>query len=92
MMSRVNKRLTAVADVRGEKIADDDLQWYGTDPGGPIPPDDGLSTVEVNDVDIDIPDDAIVCLLNEVNPLDISENFGIDLFQRGLELMQDNEI
>jgi hypothetical protein len=88
MMSRVNKRLTAVANVRGEKIADDDLQWYGS----PIPPDDGLSTVEVNDVDIDIPDDAIVCLLNEVNPLDISENFGIDLFQRGLELMQDNEI
>ncbi|CAB4030763.1 PREDICTED: uncharacterized protein LOC107332848, partial [Paramuricea clavata] len=44
MMNRVNERLTAVVDVRGERdMGDDDLQWYGTDTDGPIPPDNGLN-------------------------------------------------
>ena len=47
MIDRTDERLSAVADVRGEA----DLQWYGTDPDGPIPPHDGQHTVEVNDVD-----------------------------------------
>ena len=92
-MNRVNERLAAVADVRGEaEMGDDDLQWYGTDPDGPIPPDDGLNTVEVNDVDIEIPEDVMVRLTNEINPLQVSETFGIDIFQRSVALMQDIEV
>ena len=89
MMNRGNERLSAVADVRGEpELGNDELQWYGTDPDGPIPPDDGLHTVEVNDVDLEFSDDVIMQLANEVNPLETSENFGIDIFQRALTFMQ----
>jgi hypothetical protein len=93
MMNRVNERLTAVVDVRGEReMGDDDLQWYGTDTDGPIPPDNGLNTVEVNDVEIEIPEDVMARLTNEVNPLHVSGNFGIDIFQRGVALMQANGV
>ena len=70
------------------ELGNDELQWYGTDPDGPIPPDDGLHTVEVNDVDLEFSDDVIMQLANEVNPLEMSENFGIDIFQRALTFMQ----
>ena len=37
----------------------EDLEWYGFDPYAPRPHDDGLSTVELDDVDIDNEDDVI---------------------------------
>ena len=89
MIDRTDERLSAVADVRGEaEMGDDDLQWYGTDPDGPIPPDDGLHTVEVNDVDFELPDEIMTRLANEINPLETSQAFGIDIFQRGVAFMQ----
>ena len=52
MTDRVNGRLTAVADVRSDaNISGHEHEWCGFDPDAPPPPDDGLSTVEVDEVD-----------------------------------------
>ena len=59
MIDRVNGRLAAVADVRSDAVADvrsdanisgHEHEWFGFDPDAPPPPDDGLYTVEVNEV------------------------------------------
>ena len=51
MIDRVNGRLAAVADVRSDaNSSGHEHEWFGFDPDAPPPPDDGLSTVEVNEV------------------------------------------
>ena len=51
MIDRVNGRLAAVADVRSDaNFSGHEHEWFGFDLDAPPPPDDGLSTVEVNEV------------------------------------------
>ncbi|XP_044183537.1 uncharacterized protein LOC122964112 [Acropora millepora] len=89
MIDRFNGRLTAVADVRSNaNVSRDDYEWYGFDPDAPPPPDDGLSTVEVNEVDLNLPDVIISRLTNEINPLEDSSAFAIDIFQGALEFLE----
>ena len=64
----------------------EDLEWYGFDPYAPRPHDDGLSTVELDDVDIDNEDDVITILRNSIDPLAVSNSFGIDLYMKALSL------
>lgn len=81
--------LPAVADVRSEaNISGHEHEWYGFDPDAPPPPDDGLSTVQVNEVDLNLPDNIISRLSNEINPLGNSSAFAIDIFQRALEFLE----
>lgn len=89
MIDRVNGRLTAVADVRSDaNVSGDDYEWYGFDPDAPPPPDDDLSTVEVNEVDLYLPDVITSRLTNEINPLENSSAFAIDIFQGALEFLE----
>ena len=89
MIDRVNGRLAAVADVRSDaNITGHEHEWFGFDPDAPPPPDDGLSTVEVNEVNLDLPDNFISRLSNEINPLENSSSFAIDIFQRTLEFLE----
>ena len=54
IIDRVNGRLAAVDDVRSNaNISGHEHEWFGFDPDAPPPPDDGLSTVEVNEVNLD---------------------------------------
>jgi hypothetical protein len=64
----------------------DDLQWYGFDPYAPRPDDDGLSTVELDDVELDNEDDVLAILTNSLDPLAYSNSFGIDLYMEALSL------
>ena len=59
---------------------------YGFDPYAPRPHDDGLSTVELDDVDIDNEDDVITILRNSIDPLVVSNSLGIDLYMKALSL------
>ena len=89
MIDRVNGRLAAVADVRSDaNISGHEHYWHGFDPDAPPPPDDGLSTVEVNEVDLDLPDNIVFRLLNENNPLENSSAFAIYIFQRAFEFLE----
>ena len=49
-----------------------DYEWYGLDPEAPPPPDDDLSTVEVNDVSLDVPGQVVNRFTNEVDPMEHS--------------------
>lgn len=57
MIDLRNRQLPAVADVLESMESTDDLEWFGYDPQAPHPVDDGLSTVVVDDVDIEKPED-----------------------------------
>ena len=57
---------------------------YGFDPYSPRPHDDGLSTVELDDVDIGNEDDVITILRNSIDPLAVSNSLGIDLYMKAL--------
>ena len=64
----------------------EDLEWYGFDQNAPSPSDNGLSTVEV---------DNVVCpllpqqeqLLLTIDPLADSNVFGIDIFVQARKLV-----
>lgn len=89
MIDRVNDGLCTVSAVVNDGyLSNDDLNWYGFDPGAPLPPDDGLSTVEVNDVDFDVPSEVLALLSHEIDPLANSTAFGMDIFERGVIFLQ----
>ena len=64
----------------------EDLEWYGYDGSAPRPSDDGLSTVEVEDLNHDFPD-VIEQLENSVDPCQDSNDFGKDIYLRALDVM-----
>ena len=82
-----NHSLVGISDIAESGGDVDDLEWYGYDPFVPTPSDDGLSTVEVEDVNIDLPIDILTLLRQNIDPLQHSDSFGIDLFQNGLVLL-----
>ena len=51
------------------------MDWYA-----PTPSDEGLSTVEVLDVDVSFNDDVFQSLTANVNSLQYSQSQGIDIF------------
>ena len=79
-----NHQLMAVAEIVEQEPSFDDLSWYGYDPSAPRPMDDGLSTVNVEDVEIDIPGNVIHDLRATINPIQLPNSYGIDLFTDGL--------
>ena len=85
-----NHSLVGISDI-AESGDVDDLQWYGYDPFAPTPSDNGLSTVEVEDVNIDLPTDTLALLRQNIDPLQHSDSFEIDLFQNGLLLLMQAE-
>jgi len=86
MLDIRNHELVGVADVVGDADLGH-LEWFGYDPQAPPPDDDGLSTVEVEDITIDLSDNAMQQLRNEVNPLEFSDSFGIDLYVKALSIV-----
>ena len=65
----------------------DNLEWYGFDGGAPQPPD-GLTTVEVDDIQIDLPEEVTLTLNQEINPLETSNVLGMDVYRRALQLVE----
>ena len=88
MMDLRNSHVTHVAEVqesiKNEKL--EDLEWFGMDWYAPIPSDEGLSTIEVLDVDVPFNDDVFQNLTVNVNPLQYLQSHGIDIFIDALDL------
>ena len=82
------RETTATADVRNCNTTTDNLEWYGFDGGAPQPPDDGLTTVEVDDIQIDLPEEVTLTLNQQINPLETSNVFGMDVYRRALQLVE----
>ena len=75
-----NNRITGILDVT-HGTAIDDLEWFGYDPDAPAPSEDGLSVVQVEDVNVDLTDPAPQELFHEVDPLQYSDSFAINVYQ-----------
>ncbi|CAB4025148.1 Hypothetical predicted protein [Paramuricea clavata] len=69
MLDIRNHQLSAVANVADSETGFDDLEWFGFDPYAPTPDDEGLTTVVVDDVNIDVEDHILNQLINNTNPL-----------------------
>ena len=77
MMDQRNQHLSAVADISQVEPSAGDLDWFGFDHLAPTPMDDGLPVVLVEDAYIELRE----TVLNEViNPLQVSNRFGIDIY------------
>lgn len=87
MLDIRNHQLSAVANVADSETGFDDLEWFGFDPYAPTPDDEGLTTVVVDDVNIDVEDHILNQLINNTNPLQNSDSFGIDLYQDALSFL-----
>ena len=83
-----NHQLMAVAEIVEQEPSFDDLSWYGYDPSAPPPMDDGLSTVNVEDVEIEIPGNVIHDLRATINSIQLANSYGIDLFTDCLKVLQ----
>ena len=83
-----NHQLMGVAEIVEQEPSFDDLCWYGYDPSAPRPMDDGLSTVKVWDVEIEIPGNVINDLRATINPIQLPNSYGIDLFTDCLNFFQ----
>ena len=71
MMDLRNSYVTHVAEVQESINSEtlEDLEWFGMDWYAPTPSDEGLSTIEVLDVDVPFNDDVFQNLTVNVNPL-----------------------
>ena len=83
-----NHQLMAVAEIVEQEPSFYDLSWYGYDPLAPSPMDDGLSTVNFEDVEIEIPGNVIHDLRATINPIQLSNSYGIELFTDCLNFLQ----
>ena len=80
-----NHGFSGAVGVSGSAEEVQDLEWYGYDSDAPIPSDDGMSTVEVDDIDLpDLEVDELTC---QINPLAYSDSFGIDIYEQALSLV-----
>ena len=82
MMDLSISHVTHVAEVQESINSEtlEDLEWFGMDWYAPTPSDEGLSTIEVLDVDVPFNDDVFQNLTANVNPLQYSQSHGIDIF------------
>ncbi|RMX54520.1 hypothetical protein pdam_00004572, partial [Pocillopora damicornis] len=87
MLDISNHSQVGISDITESKGDVDDLQLYGYDPFAPTPSNDGLSVVEVKDINIDLPNDTLTLLKQNIDLLQHSDSFGINLFQNGLLLL-----
>lgn len=84
MLDMRNHQQSGVASVVDLETDVNELDWFGFDPYAPTPDDDGLTTVEVDDIILDMEDHTFDELRNKINPLQNSDSFGLDLYQGAL--------
>ena len=89
MLDMRNHQVAGVSDVADLETDIDDLEWFGFDPYALTPDDEGLSTVEVGDVNIDTEDHTLAQLQNNTNSVRNSDSFDIDLYQEALSFLLD---
>ena len=75
-----NRHLATVQDIINddEVLSSDDLEWYGYDPNAPAARDGSETQVEVYDLD-GMPVELLE-IISTVEPLQESENLGVDLY------------
>ncbi|CAB5216813.1 unnamed protein product [Rhizophagus irregularis] len=77
-------------NLRGLEEVGVDLNHYGIDWEGPAPTDEGIEQVNLNSVANILTNSQLFSLQNFINPLSEDGNFGINLYLRVLEFVNNN--
>ncbi|CAB4441421.1 unnamed protein product [Rhizophagus irregularis] len=77
-------------NLRGLEEVGVDLNHYGIDWEGPAPTDEGIEQVNLNSVANILTNSQLFSLQNFINPLSEDGNFGINLYLRVLEFINNN--
>ena len=72
-------------------MTDSDLRQFGIDYDSPLLRVQTANNVQVPETDADMPD-QISALLEEIDPLENDGNYGTDIFQRVLNMIEDNRV
>ena len=90
MLDPDNNELVQVNELHNAGHSNIDfLEWYGMDWNSPSPFDDGLSTVEVDDVCCPF-NDGVIEQLEQFDTLKDSASFGIDIYLEMFSLLEGN--
>lgn len=81
-----NQNLTQVSELHVRENVDvEDLEWYGMDWFAPNPTDNGLSVVELEDIEIPFSEEYYE-RLTQYDPLAESSSFGMDIYLSALSI------
>jgi len=86
MLDLRNRNLHQVMEFQDDIRTLTELEWYGMDWHAPHPFDDGLSYVDVSEIECPL-DEESYHRLCEVDPLEESNSFGIDLYLHALQVL-----
>ena len=75
-----------IAEINDIPVGSEDLEWFGMDWYAPHPADDGLATMNVDDVSSPLNQEQET-ILRRINPLTLSATFGIDLFLNAMNII-----
>ena len=91
MMDLRSFYVTHVAEVQESINSEtlEDFECFGKDWYAPTHSDEGLSTIEVLDVEVPFNDDVFQNLTVKANPLQYSQSHGIDIFIDAMNLVSD---
>ena len=89
MMDLRNSHVTHAAEVQESINSEtlEDFEWFGMGWYAPTPSDEGLSTIEVLDIDVPFSDDVFQNLTVNINPLQYLQSHGRDIFMNAINLV-----
>ena len=86
MIDQRRRGILHIAEINDIPVGSEDLEWFGMEWYAPHPADDGLATMNVNDVSSPLNQEQEK-ILRRINPLTLSATFGIDLFLNAMDII-----
>ena len=86
MMNPSNCMQTAVSDPALHDVKPDNIELFGIDHDGPVPPEESSEVIVVPPA-CPISQEQLVALQQRVDPLRTSDVFGIDLYLEGISVI-----
>ena len=86
MIDQRRRGILHIAEINDIPVGSEDLEWFGMEWYAPHPADDGLATMNVDDVSSPLNQEQET-ILRRINPLTLSATFGIDLFLNAMNII-----
>ena len=86
MIHQRRRGILHIAEMNAITVGSEDLEWFGMNWYAPHPADDGLATMNVDDISSPLNQEPET-ILRRINPLTPSATFGIDLFLNAMNII-----